>query len=187
MEAGSAVPVRRRPRTTGNRVPRERIMDEHHCDTCGKSATVRVLEKYADGEPVFKRYCLECAQRAGGAPVIEGDAAPKHRLSFGSMLIAAGVLIVIVAATGDYIGIRGSSGFGWYQALGICLGALCVLIGALLGVDVIAIFGTIIFGLAACSDLLGIAGVPGIGWKQNLAIFAGVVLTTVGVILRLRA
>jgi hypothetical protein len=171
--------------TAGSAVPCVR-MDEPHCDICGKPASVRVLERYADGEPVFKRYCLECAQRVGGAATMKGGATSRHRMSRGSLLIAAGVLIVIVAATGDYIGIRGSSGFGWYQALGICLGALFVLIGALLGVDVFAIFGTIVFGLAACSDLLGIAGVPGIGWKQNLAIFAGVVMTTVGVILRFR-
>lgn len=160
---------------------------QDRCEICGQPARVRVLAKYLNGAPVFKQYCLDCADKHHDTPPRQRDPWSRQHMSFASLLMVAGVFIVIVAAMGDYLGIRGVSGFGWYQSMGICIGAFFVLLGAMLRADVVAVFGTIVFGLAACSDLLGIKGAEGIGWKQNLAIAAGVVLTAVGVILRVRA
>ncbi|MBN1345163.1 MAG: hypothetical protein JXQ73_20885 [Phycisphaerae bacterium] len=158
----------------------------HRCEICGEPARVRVLDRYANGEPVFRQYCLDCADRDDPIGGPGSGPSSRHHLTFASLMIVAGLSISLLGALGDYVGVHSGVGIGWYQTIGIAVGALFVLIGALLGADVIAVFGTIVFGLAACADLMGFGGVAGIGWKQNLAIFAGVVLTFVGVLLRLR-
>ncbi len=162
-------------------------MTDEKCETCGRPARVRVLEEYQDGAPVFKQYCLECADQRSDRTVANSDpTSDKPRLSFASLMILAGLLIATVAVLGDYIGIRGSGAMGWYQVAGLVIGALFVVLGAMLRADVIALFGTIVFGLAVCVDLFGLSAMPGIGWKQGLAIVVGVALMVVGVVLRFR-
>ncbi len=155
------------------------------CEVCGKPARVRVLERYAGGGPVFRHYCLDCADRQHESGSHPPSGPSGQRLSIGSILMVTGLFIVLIAVLGDHLGIRGLPGFGWRQALGLLLGAALVSIGAVLRTDVVAVFGTLVFALAALSDLFGFQSAEGLGWKQRLAIVIGVSLTALGLVMRL--
>lgn len=162
-------------------------MDEEQkdpCEVCGRPARVRVLEKYKDGKPVFRSYCLDCAD----TPRVPDDenTGVRHHLSVGSLMILAGLIVAFLGGAGDYLGIRNPGGVGWYQMSGLGVGALLVVLGAILGVDLIALVGTFVFGLSACSDVLGLGDNPGIGPMQNLALVGGTLLIAVGVVVRWR-
>jgi hypothetical protein len=102
------------------------------------------------------------------------------------MVILAGLIIAFLGAWGDYLGIRGSSGVGWYQQLVMGLSVLLVLLGALFRADAVAIIGALAFVISAGADLLGLDGSVGIGWKQQLGIGIGLVLIGSGLWLRRR-
>ena len=188
-----------------NRLPVERVTDlqrvgpeakesndvesstgDNACQVCGQPVRVRILEGYAEGQPVFRKYCFECADRFCGEPIPKDQEKPAQRLSIPSMVILAGLIIVLLGASGDYLGIRGRSGFGWYQQLVIGLSVLLVVLGALFRADAVAIIGAIAFVISAGADLLGLDGSVGIGWKQELGIGIGLLLIGSGLWLRRR-
>jgi len=156
------------------------------CQICGAEARVRILVGYRRGEPVFGVYCLACSDQLESLKVMGGIDSSRRRLSLGSMLIVGGLVIGMLGVAGDYLGIRGARGFGLYQQFGVAVGALFILVGALLRVDAVGVVGMVVFALAACADLLGLAGTAGIGWKQQSAIVAGSVLIVAGIVLRRR-
>jgi hypothetical protein len=51
---------------------------------------------------------------------------------FAWILIGAGVLVVLISAFADPMGLGRSPGFGWRQTLGVVVGALVVAAGAYL-------------------------------------------------------
>lgn len=52
------------------------------------------------------------------------------RTLVGGVVIAAGVMLVLLAALADPIGIGvGESGFGWEEALGVIVGAVAIVAG----------------------------------------------------------
>ena len=161
--------------------------DEHdRCEICGRPMRVCILEGYAAGAPVVRRFCLECADRAP-ARIGLGDVATQRRFSIGSLLMVAGVLLAAIVAAADYLGAGGSPGLGLHQLSGLVVGAVLVFSGALCRVEVMLILGILVFTLAACADLLGLAGAEGIGWKQQSGFLMAAVMVALGVICRRRA
>jgi len=103
-----------------------------------------------------------------------------------SLIIAVGVLFAVLGVSFDLFGMKGAAGFGWKQQGGVVVGVLLVVLGALLRADVLAIGGAVLFGAAALADVYGTLGSPGVGWKQRLAVAAGVLLILMGIWLRKR-
>lgn len=67
------------------------------CEVCGGEARVRILEDYARGKPVARRFCLACAER------MHDDAARPRRsvvATFGAAvwLLATGLIAIAVIA-----------------------------------------------------------------------------------------
>jgi hypothetical protein len=98
----------------------------------------------------------------------------------------AGLCLGLFAIVSQHLYLGRSAGFGLPQQLAACLGALLVLIGALLRVDIVAIIGTLIFGMATCADLIGLAEVSHLGLVSRVGTIAGLVLIATGLALRLR-
>jgi len=151
---------------------------------CGKPARVLVLVGYDGPKPLRRHLCLRCAETAFEDYLVEPNGAPRSRLSVASLLIAGGILVAAVGATADEWGVQGSSGFGWKQQSALAVGGLLVVLGGLLRADVVAVVGTVLFGLGALADLFGTFGSPGMGWRQMLLIFAGLVSMCWGLLLR---
>ena len=53
-----------------------------------------------------------------------------NRRSLGAATLVVGVVLVLLAALGDTLGIGGQSGFGWKQAVMLGAGAVIALVGA---------------------------------------------------------
>jgi hypothetical protein len=154
--------------------------DQTRCEDCGRPARVCVLEGYASGMPVTKRLCLACADDERPRAELQraaGDRRPLHR---GTALIASGVLLAIASTSVDYIGITGSPGIGGYQLMGLGIGAICVLFGAMLRIELLAVAGAFALGLAACADLFGITGSKGVGWKEQCGYLVSALLIVGG-------
>jgi hypothetical protein len=103
-----------------------------------------------------------------------------------SLIIIIGLLLAVLGASADLFGMHGAAGFGWKQQAGVIVGALLVVLGALLRVDALAVGGLILFAVAALADVYGTIGAPGMGWRQRVAIIVGLVLVLGGLRLRHR-
>lgn len=184
----------RPPASSGVRTPRRAARlhagSGRVCEGCGAPARVRILRGYRDGRPVRHAFCLSCAEQLGEqlAPTAYSGGRPtgRVRLSSGAVLIFGGLLVVLVGLCADYFGVGGHPGMGWLQQAGLATGLLLVGIGALLRVDVLNVAGALCVGLAALADVLGSGPSPGIGWRQQLAIGAGLALVMLGLVLRHR-
>jgi len=49
--------------------------------------------------------------------------------AIGAILLVAGVLLLLISATADSLGIGGSAGMGWKQVAGIVVGVAVAVIG----------------------------------------------------------
>jgi hypothetical protein len=158
--------------------------DETRCEDCGEPARVCVLEGYSSGMPVTRRLCLVCVDQERPQAGAHGSSVSRRLLHPGTLLIIVGVLLAIASTSVDYIGVTGSPGIGGYQLLGLGVGAVCVLFGAMLRIEVLAVAGAFAFGLAACADLLGVTGSKGVGWKEQCGYLVAALLVAGGFLYR---
>lgn len=142
------------------------------CQECGKSATVRVLRGYAHGVPDCRDLCLCCAderdRRAAHAKRREA------RLPTRSLLLMAGLTLIVIAVSWDMLNLPIRPGFGIWQKSGTLLAMALVLLGALSRTDLIAIMGAAMLALSLGADVLATDHVPGVGWKQQFVLLTGV-------------
>jgi hypothetical protein len=52
--------------------------------------------------------------------------------AFAKTLMIVGIVIVLLSALADPLGLGRSPGFGWWQTLGVIVGALVILVGVYL-------------------------------------------------------
>ena len=156
---------------------------EPRCSVCGEPARVRILENYVAGRPVVRPFCFRCADVYSREATRE-MARPGHRSSLGLLMIVAGLTIGMVALAGDYVGIRGLGGVGWYKQFGVLLGILFVCLGAFWRIDVIGLVGGLLIALVFSAKLLHLAGAEGFGWKHQAALAVGLLLIIAGVVVR---
>ncbi len=148
------------------------------CSTCADPARVSVLKGYDEGAPVRVEYCSACAD-ALYRRRRERVAGGKSKLNLSTIILITGLLLVSVGVFADYFGHQGSAGFGAYQVAAIVLGGLVVVLGALLRIDLFVIPGLVLSALGALADVFGHVGTPGFGWRQQIAVIAGLVLVSV--------
>lgn len=156
---------------------------QERCVACGRPARVRILKGYAAGQSVIRPYCLDCADRQWAD--VSTQAIPSvHRVSLGSLIVVAGLTMAAIGLTGDYLGIPGNHGFGSYKLTGLVAGGFLICVGAFLRADILAVAGTVTFALAISANILGQIGGSGFGWKHQLAIGTGLVLASIGLLVR---
>lgn len=173
------------PAPFGDAAPGPRV-ERQQCERCGAPARVCVLEGYVGSHPVHRHFCLDCADSAYRLYLENSPGRVRPRLSWASLFISAGLLLTALGAAADEFGVHGSAGFGWKQQGSLLVGALVVVIGALLRVELLAIAGAVLVGLAALADVFGPVGSPGVGWKQAATIFTGLAFLSAGLLTRKR-
>jgi len=140
------------------------------CEVCGDGARVLILEGYAEGQPVLRRYCLRCAAAAPAETEVVGE---RPRMGVHVLVGLAGLVLCVVGLFGDYLVPPAHAGFGWHQQAGAAAGALILVIGLVLRMDVVALGGAFLLGASLCADWFGLTRGPGIGWKQQVMIAIG--------------
>ena len=148
------------------------------CSACANPARVSVLKGYDEGAPVRVEYCSACAD-ALYSPHRERVARGKSKLNLSTIILIMGALLVSVGVFADDFGHQGSDGFGPYQVAAVVLGCLVVVLGALLRIDLLVVPGVVLAALGALADVFGRVGTPGFGWRQQIAVVAGVILVAV--------
>ena len=108
------------------------------------------------------------------------------RLDNSTIVICVGFLVVFVSALADVLKFGSSVGFGWQQLIGCVIGGVLLVIGALIGAATLMVFGVITGLVAVLADLLHFGSSAGFGWQQLAGVIAGMLLTVVGVCIRLR-
>jgi hypothetical protein len=127
------------------------------CQICGLTARVHILVGYESGKPKMNEFCISCAtHRSHSREAAQTES--RERIRFGSVLIIFGALLAVVGAFGALVGVSGHEGFGWYQRLGVGVGALVAICGALLRVELLALSGAIVAGLSAGVDFVSTQG-----------------------------
>lgn len=157
------------------------------CQVCGRPARVRILEDYVAGSPVYRQYCLTCADAHEIGRTVDDMDANRPRTTTGTLIVIAGLTFGMFGVFGHRFGIAWTAGLGPRQQAGIVAGVLLIMLGALLRVDAVAVVGMVVFGLAACADLIGLGGFGGSNVGQQLFIAVGLMLTCIGLALRWRA
>lgn len=153
-----------------------------HCQVCQRKARVSVLSRYVDGEPHIENFCLDCADHAGkGTPVDT-----RNRLSSGLLLMIVGILSIIMAAITDYVpGFKGTHpGIGFLQTVGFAVSVCCIVFGAMLRIDLLAIAGGMLLALTIGADLVILDRTPGFGWKQSVFMVGAGCVVVLGLYLR---
>jgi hypothetical protein len=153
------------------------------CEQCGAPQRVAILVGYADGGPVRRSLCLECADAADAGRVSGSVGPTRRRPTMGSLLIATGLLVTLFGIVVDLFGVQTNAGFGLKQQAGLLVGALVVTLGAVLRIDILAVSGAILLGLAGLADLCEEVGTPGLGWQQGGAILTGLGFFLAGLLL----
>lgn len=157
------------------------------CEVCRQSARVAALLGYRDGAPVVHHWCLACSDTAARQALLAAHGRRARRGRSAALLGSYfGLLVGFFSLAGDHLGITGHPGFGHYQQIGVLLGALCIALGALARVELVAVAGTVVFCAALLGDALGLRGGAGFGWKQELGFVVAVILTAVAVVLQTR-
>lgn len=147
--------------------------------------TVRVLENYWRGQPIWRHFCLHCADQARSrAPA--GLVAESH-LNVASWLLAAGFVLAALAISADQLGLQGHYGFGWRQRVGVALGVVGLAAATLVRSNVLALANLSVIALAALVDVLHIGGSAGPGWKQQALALLATAMLGWGVWLKRRA
>jgi hypothetical protein len=136
---------------------------------------------------VFRRFCPACADRVESASGLNAPLEPRAAYALSGTLIIAGMLMAGFVLLADHVGARGASGFGRYQTLGVVLGLMGILFGALLRIGVLEVISMMVLGLSSASDVLQLRYVPGTGWKEQLAAVMAALLMMAGLMLRRRA
>jgi hypothetical protein len=158
----------------------------HVCDACGNPASVHILERYVNGQPLVRHVCVACADRSEEG-VTSGPASSFRRFDLPWILVLMGISVGVVATLADRIEMGPGGGFGWYHLAGLGLGGLLVVIGAMVGVDVVAILGTLLVIVTVCGDHMGLVGASAdFGWKQQAAFLATAALVVAGLLARRR-
>jgi len=157
------------------------------CEDCGQPGRVQILEGYRAGAPVMRVLCMPCADQACVTSLETDSPAVRGRLSAGSTVILGGLGLGLFTLLRQHVGFAQAGGFGVEEQLAACLGALLVLLGALLRVDVVAVIGTLVFGVAAGAGLIGPADAEHIGLVSRCGIAVSLGLIAVGLAVRWRA
>src|SRR5262249_25480995 len=110
--------------------------------------------------------------------------ARNTHLAVPTLMMALGLLIGGSVLIFDVAWIGGQSGFGWHQQMAVVVGALLILIGALLRIDVIGLIGALSLVLAACGDFIGMGGPPGVPWTQCILVGGAALLAATGLVIR---
>ena len=150
------------PRQTG---ADDLVRRRRGCEVCGRPARVHILENYGHGQPIIRRFCLHCALENPRPVPVPEQAAPRTRIT--ALIALVGVAIGVLGVLGDTLTLESHAGFGWFQRLGVFVGALIVFVATLLRADLIALGGIFIVMGSLCADWFGLARAPGIGWKQQ--------------------
>lgn len=150
------------------------------CERCGSRSRVHVLESYAGGAPQVRRFCLPCADRWSSETSRGG--ALKPRPGIAALLAMAGAAMLIVGLLGDYLFPDARAGFGRHQQLGVLVGAVLILVGIVLRVQIIALGATLLFIVALGADWLRLTHGIGIGWKQVALIVFGAATLLMGAV-----
>lgn len=149
------------------------------CQACGRPVQVRILQDYLAGKPIYACFCLTCADRYELGALIEDNERQRGKLSTG--MIVLGIALAGAGAFARPMGLTATAGFGGYQQVGVAIGMFLVVLGAMFRVDTVAIFGTVLFGLAASVDLVGLGNGEGLAQGQQIAVATGLFLTGLGV------
>lgn len=156
------------------------------CDACGSSATVSMLDGYANGLPRMRHFCAICDQRNCEAEQAAAQA-PRMSETLGNLLIVGGAVLGFLAAAADTVSLRPTGGFGFWQQTGSLICVAFVALGTVLRIGTLSIIGLLGLGVSLLADVIGPVGEAGLGWKQEAAILFAAMFVVAGLYLQRRS
>jgi hypothetical protein len=146
------------------------------CDRCGAPANVHISDIVA-GEPVVRRFCPDCADE-----IPEEVHTPAGRRSAqAAVLLVVGGLVLFLSLTADVLKFGASQGFGVHQWVGVSIGGLVMLLGAVTRAATLLMIGAIGTGLAFLADWLAFGSSEGFGLQQIIGCMLGLLLLGAGI------
>ena len=170
----------------GSQVSLENERARRACKGCGGPVRVQILEGYRAGVPIVHYWCLACADRADETVASSTARPARERLRGNTMLLTGGLALGLIGVLSDHAVQTTPGGLGLLPSIVACAGALGVVIGALLRMELSIVAGTLIFGLAACADLMQPSHAGRVGAVIYGEVVLGMLLVAGGLATRLR-
>jgi hypothetical protein len=150
--------------------------DERVCRRCGAPLTPADAKPQPPGA-IETSLCPQCASDAASARSLQ-----RGGLNAAAVLLSVGAFVLFMSALADWFAFGSAEGFGWKQLLGLGLGGILFLTGAVTRVPTLFVIGLIFGLLALLADWLGFGSAPGFGWHQISGCVLGGVLITLGLL-----
>lgn len=154
------------------------------CVKCGEPARVHILQGYAEGGRLIRRFCLAHAAEARDPFAVPERA--RSRLGLPLILGLSALIAAFLGLFADDIVLDVTQGFGPTQVAATAVGAMILLAGVVLRADLIAFCGLLILLGAIFLDELGVRRAPGVGFKQQMLLFGAAVFFLAGAVLFIR-
>jgi len=143
---------------------------EAACERCGAPANVHASE-VIDGASVIRHFCNDCYDSVHIEP-------PDRRRRWGeaAVLASVGLVVLALSISADWHRLGKFAGFGWQQKVGVVLGGVVIVFGAVARSPLLLIMGMVTMLLSLMADWLAFGESAGFGWKQMLGTALGVAL-----------
>lgn len=149
------------------------------CEKCGAPARVHVSNQLPGVGKVLRHYCFVCADSA------QEDVLPTRPdvppLSQSAVYLAAGVFVLLLTITADWIRPGEKEGFGAYQWTALLVSGLLVVAGAVMRATSILVVAGLMGVLTLLADRLKLGGVRGFGAYQIAGCMVGACLVGYGI------
>lgn len=137
------------------------------CEKCGAVANIHTSD-FVGGTATVRHFCQDCF----------GDEKPpsaySHRRGEAAIVAAVGLIVLLMSVAADYLRFGKEVGFGSHQQLGVIIGIILLILGAVARAGSIITIGASAVALSVVADWVGFGSSPGFGAQQLLGTVLGV-------------
>jgi len=145
------------------------------CEACGGDANIHISNVVA-GVVTMRHFCPDCVDDAQA----DRPRSQRHRGAAG-MIGAVGLIALLLSVFADRLKLGSSVGFGWWQNLGVVVGAALLILGAATRAPALLIIGLIACVLAVLADWFALGSAEGFGILQIAGTSLGLVLVATAI------
>jgi len=147
------------------------------CQTCGEPAHIHVTGEWT-GATEVRHLCFNCA---------ELERTVKHRrkaaFNLGAVFMVVGGLSLVLSLFADQLALGNSQGLGFCQIVGLIIGLILTVVGAVMRIPVVLAIGPCVGLLSLLADQLRLGERPGFGSRQMVACVISGVLILLGLVI----
>jgi len=138
------------------------------CEQCGAPARIHASD-VVKGVPTLRHFCNSCYDDVHVEPW-----ELRRHWSLAAVLACVGAVVLGLSISADWHQLGKFAGFGWQQKIGVVLGGVLLVFGAVARTPTLVVMGLVTACLSLLADWIAFGESEGFGWKQILGAGVGV-------------